>query len=113
MSTELSITLAERVAELRRGNALTQAQVAECLGISQQAYARYEAAQRKIPVDLLPKLAEAFAISVEDLLGVSVTEKKRGPQSQLERRFREIQDLPKKEQRFIIEALDRLLQKAS
>jgi transcriptional regulator with XRE-family HTH domain len=106
-------TLADRIARLRQDLGLTQAQVAANLEISQQAYARYEASQRKIPIDLLPRIAEAFEVSIEDLLGVSAQSIKRGPLSQLERRFEQIQALPKKEQRFIIETLDRLLKPVS
>jgi transcriptional regulator with XRE-family HTH domain len=110
---ELSTSLSQRISKLRKDLNLTQTQVADKLGITQPAYARYEAAQRKIPIDLMPNLASAFGISVEDLLGISTKSKKRGPQSQLEKRFEEIQALSKKEQRYIIETLDRLLKTAS
>ena len=113
VSEALSNILADRIIQLRQGLGLTQAQVAAQLGISQQAYARYEANQRKIPLDLIPQIAEALGVSVEDLLGISEASRKRGPQSQLERCFKEIQTLPKKEQRFIIETIDRLLKTAS
>jgi hypothetical protein len=46
-------------------------------------------------------------------MGISSKSKRRGPTSALEKRFEEIQSLPKKEQRFIIETLDRLLKTAS
>ena len=110
---ELSTSLAQRISKLRKDLNLTQTQVADRLSITQPAYARYEAAQRKIPIDLMPDLAKAFDVSVEDLMGISAKGKRRGPQSQLEKRFEEIQALPKKEQRFIIETLDRLLKTAS
>jgi transcriptional regulator with XRE-family HTH domain len=110
---ELSTSLSQRISKLRKDLNLTQTQVADKLGITQPAYARYEAAQRKIPIDLMPNLANAFGVSVEDLLGISTKGKKRGPQSQLEKRFEDIQALPKKEQRYIIETLDRLLKTAS
>ena len=110
---ELSTSLAQRILKLRKDLNLTQTQVADRLSITQPAYARYEAAQRKIPIDLMPELAKAFDVSIEDLMGISAKGKRRGPQSQLEKRFEEIQALPKKEQRFIIETLDRLLKTAS
>ena len=113
VSEELPISLAQRIAKLRKDLSLTQTQVAGKLGITQPAYARYEAGQRKIPIDLIAELAQAFDVSVEDLMGISAKGKKRGPQSQLEKRFEEIQTLPKKEQRYIIETLDRLLKTAS
>jgi transcriptional regulator with XRE-family HTH domain len=110
---ELSISLAQRVTQLRKDLGLTQLEVAKQLGVTQQAYGRYEAGQRKIPIDLMPALAKAFEVSVEDLMGISSKSKRRGPTSVLEKRFEEIQSLPKKEQRFIIETLDRLLKTAS
>ena len=61
----------------------------------------------------MPELAKAFEVRVEDLMGISAKGKRRGPQSQLEKRFEDIQALPKKEQRYIIETLDRLLKTAS
>ena len=114
VSEELSASIALRVSKLRRDMGITQSQVAKRLGITQQAYARYEAGQRKIPIDLIPELANAFSISIEDLWGLTVEGKKRrGPASSLEKHFEAIKALPKKEQRFIVETLDRLLQSST
>ena len=110
---EFAKALTERIASLRRLQGQTQKQVADKLGISQQAFARYEAGVRRIPTSILPVLAEALGTSVEELLGVQTNSRKRGKTSQLEHRFQLIRSLSPKERRYIVETLDRLLGVAS
>lgn len=59
--------------ELRKQKSKTQAQMGAMLGISQQAYATYENGVANPPVDILNKMAEYFGVSVDYLLGRSVT----------------------------------------
>lgn len=47
----------------------TQKEVAEYLGIVQQAYGHYESGRRQIPVENLAKLADYFNVSADDLIG--------------------------------------------
>jgi len=101
--------LAERLIRLRQREGLTQVQVAERLGVSQATYAHYERGFRRAPMERIPALAQALNASEEELFGLEPSKKKRGPSSQLEQRFERIRALPPKEQRFILEALDRLL----
>ena len=61
--------LGTRVAELRKTHGLTQAQLAESLGLTQQMIASYEVGRRRVPVSLLPALATTLAVSIEALLG--------------------------------------------
>lgn len=56
--------------ELRLRKNMTQLEVAEYLGISQQAYANYEATRREPDIANLIKLASLFNISVDILLGL-------------------------------------------
>ena len=94
---------------MRKTKQLRQEDVAEKLGIKQQSYARYEAGQRRIHVSILPTLAEALNTTIEELLGVHTKRLKRGRISQLEKRFEKINTLPPREQKFILEMLDRVL----
>ena len=103
-------TLPKRLAEIRKLQGLTQVQVAQALGTTQGTYALYESGARGISLKVLPRLAKALDTTEENLLGLERRNGKRGPASGLERRFQAIQALPKKEQRYIIETLDRLLQ---
>jgi transcriptional regulator with XRE-family HTH domain len=53
--------LGARVAQLLKDQALTQVQLAEALGISQQMVASYEVGRRRIPVSMLQPLAQALS----------------------------------------------------
>jgi transcriptional regulator with XRE-family HTH domain len=57
-----------RIASLRKAQGLTQAQLGELLGVSQQPVTSFEVARRRVPVSLLPTLAKALAVSVEELV---------------------------------------------
>ncbi len=102
--------LGNRVSTLRKEQYITQVQMAEMLGISQQLVAAYEAGGRKIPTSLIPTLAKLFAVSVEELLGITDTPSKRGPASTLQRQLEQVNNLPRSKQRLVIEMLDALIQ---
>ncbi|GAB2022918.1 helix-turn-helix transcriptional regulator [Pseudolactococcus yaeyamensis] len=59
----------ERLKSLRLEQKLTQKQIAEKLGISQQSYAQWENGKRKPSGETLQKLADFFDVSVDSLLG--------------------------------------------
>jgi len=109
LEQELTREIAERIVQLRKAQNLTQVEVAEAIGINQQNYSNYEKGIRKVPLKRLPLLAEALNTSLEELLGINDSRKKRGPMSQLERRFEQIKNLPKKDQQYIIETIDRVI----
>ena len=99
---------------LRKEQQLTQVQLAEVLGISQQYLQAFEAGRRKVPSSMLPVLAEILAISVEELIGSAQTSnKKRGPAPKLLRQVEQISQLPKSKQKFVMEMLDTVIQQAA
>lgn len=65
------MALGKRITELRKERELSQREVAESVGVSQQALFGYEIADRRVPTCLLPALARTFRVSVESLLGVA------------------------------------------
>ncbi len=105
--------LGVRVAALRKEQGLTQTQIAEMLGISQQLVASYEVGRRRIPVSALPTLARALAMPIETLLGVSNGTAKRGPTPKLQQQMARINQLPKAQQKFVMQMLETVLQQAS
>lgn len=105
--------LGQRVAELRKGQGLTQAALAARLGISQQLMASYEGGRRRLPVVLLPVLAQHLAVSVEGLLGLSNGTRKRGPVPKFQRQLEQLSRLPRAKQRFVLDMLDTVLQRTS
>jgi transcriptional regulator with XRE-family HTH domain len=99
--------------ELRKAQGLTQGQLAELLGTSQQLIAFYEKGQRRVPVDLLPDVARLLGVSVEELLGLNSTvTPKRGPTPKLQQQLERLSRLPRAKQRFVSEMLEAVLQQA-
>jgi transcriptional regulator with XRE-family HTH domain len=106
--------LGTRVAELRRTQNITQVEMAATLGVSQQTINSYEVGRRRIPVSALPTLARSLAVSLEELFGddASAT-KKRGPAPKLQQQIERIQQLPRTQQRFVMQMLDTVIAQAS
>ena len=88
--------------------------MAATLGVSQQTINSYEVGRRRIPVSALPTLARALAVSLEELFGddASAT-KKRGPAPKLQQQIERIQQLPRTQQRFVMQMLDTVIAQAS
>lgn len=102
--------LGSRVAQLRKDHGLTQVQLAEALGISQQMVASYEVGRRRIPVSMLQPLAQALTVDLDGLLGSTAkANAKRGPMPVLARQMERISALPKARQKFLIEVLESML----
>ena len=60
-----------RLKELREKELLSQRDLAQSLGVSQQTISRVEEGRGEIPTELAIKAAKFFGISVEDFLGLS------------------------------------------
>ena len=60
-----------RLKDLREDRDLSQAQVAEHLGMKQPQYSRYERGYRDIPTDILIKLAKFYKTSTDYILGLT------------------------------------------
>lgn len=61
-------TLGNRIAQYRREKSLTQEDLARTLNLSAQAVSKWENDQTCPDISLLPKLAEIFGITVDELL---------------------------------------------
>lgn len=64
---------------LRARDGKTQEQVSEACGISKVALARYETGSRKPRIEIASRLAEYYGVSVDYLLGKTISEKKPSP----------------------------------
>jgi transcriptional regulator with XRE-family HTH domain len=104
--------LGVRIAQLRKEQGLSQQALADELGIAQQTLAHYEVGRARMPVSLLPAMAEFFGIAVDDLLGVKNGAGKRGPTPLLQRQVERLSRLPKAKQKVVMEMLDGVLQQA-
>jgi transcriptional regulator with XRE-family HTH domain len=110
---EFFVAMGERITLLRKSQGITQAQLAELLGVSQQTVQAYEVGRRRIQVSALPLVARALSVSLEELLGeakpAGATRSKRGPTPKWEQQIEAISKLPRARQRFVSEMLDTVL----
>ncbi len=104
--------LGARIAELRKAQGITQVQMAEALGVSQQTVNSYEVARRRVPVSALPTLSKLFKVSIEELLGEppAKPQGKRGPASKLQKQIEIINTLPRAKQRLATDMLEAIIQ---
>ncbi|NLJ95550.1 MAG: methyltransferase domain-containing protein [Clostridiales bacterium] len=59
-----------KIAELRKGKGISQQELADVLGISFQAISKWETNVSLPDITMLPKIAEYFDVSVDELLGL-------------------------------------------
>jgi transcriptional regulator with XRE-family HTH domain len=98
-----------RVLRERRG--LTQAELANTLGITQSNVSDMERGVRGLTVHQVVKLAKALRVSADEILsGPNGSDGGKGPRSlKLLRRLRRIEQLPEPRQRAVLKVLDALL----
>ena len=105
------ISLGERISLLRKAHGITQVQLAQVLGVSQQTVQAYEVGRRRIQVAALPVVASTLSVSLEELFGQAkqAARAKRGPVSALRQQVERIEQLPKPKQKFVLEMLQTVL----
>ncbi|MEK7207841.1 MAG: helix-turn-helix transcriptional regulator [Pseudomonadota bacterium] len=101
-----------RMAELRKSAGYTQVELAEELGVTQRMIAYYEGQTDHPPTALLPGIARALRISVDELLGTKALPKTRKPRNtRLHRRLEQIEQLGAKEKRQVVQFLDTFIER--
>ena len=106
-------TLGARLARLRKEQSLSQQALADELGVAQQTLAHYEVGRARMPVSLLPTLAQFFGIGADELLGLENGAGKRGPAPLLQRQIERLSRLPKTKQKVVMEMLEGVLSQAT
>lgn len=101
-------TFGQRLRQLRKNRGLTQVRLAEQVSSSQRAICSYEQDRTDPPLYVIPKLADALDVTVEDLLGLNGRPvKKRGSRdSFLVKKIEEISQLPDRKQRTILQVIN-------
>lgn len=69
-----TIKLNEQIAFLRKQKGLTQEELANALGVTNQAVSKWESAQCCPDIQILPDLAKIFDVSIDELVGYKSTE---------------------------------------
>ena len=71
----MNLNFGANLKRLRRERDMTQDQLAEVFGVSTQAVSRYETNAAYPDIEMLPVIAGYFGVTVDSLLGVSLSEK--------------------------------------
>lgn len=99
-----------RLYDLREKAGLTQAQVAERLGISARAYAFWERDPVAVKAEQLAALAKLFDVSVDHLVGQKPPKKRNGGQIGMARQaFEQVSKLPRARQQYILRVVEDLV----
>ena len=103
-------TFGHRLARLRKARGLSQTALGKQIGISKRMVVYYEVESDRPPAHLLPALAKALTVSIDDLMGAGHL-----PSEPVEvdvrvwRRFQRLQALPPDSRKTVLKLLDSLL----
>lgn len=101
---------AARLRAMRMAAGISQAGLARQLGIPSRTLCFYEVDADHIPSKLVPSLAQALGVSVEQVLGINESSSsKRGPKSHWERQLDVVSRLPRHQQKKIIDVVNALV----
>jgi transcriptional regulator with XRE-family HTH domain len=108
-------TFGQRLRRIRKLRGFTQVELAEAIGSSQRAICSYEQDRTAPPAHLLPKLAQALSLSLDELMGLSQKQLKgRQPaQARWARKIEQIEKLPERKQRTILQVIDMAMKSVS
>lgn len=106
----LQETFGRRAARLRKARGLTQRDLGKQIGLSYRMVAYYESQTDRPPVHVLPDLARALGVGVDELLGARPVQ---GDPFEADvrvwRRLQKIQSLPLAKRKAVLQVLDALL----
>jgi transcriptional regulator with XRE-family HTH domain len=109
-SNEPRTDFGQRLLAAREALGLSQAQVAEKLGITQKAYAVWERYPVALRPDQIEKVADILQVSVEHLFGkAGKSARGRGPAGKLRQVFEQASQLPRHQQSKVAELLENYL----
>ena len=65
----------DRIRALREDRDLTQSQIAQVLGTTQQQYSKYETGTQELPARHILTLCQFYCVSADELLGIELSHK--------------------------------------
>ena len=89
----MKLMIGENIRKLRREKDMTQERLAERLGVTYQSVSRWENGTAYPDMELLPAISGIFSVSVDELLGISESEKEKRAEELCDE-FCRIQNLP-------------------
>ena len=100
----------ERLFAFRQLRGYSQMQLAESIGVSQQALAGWERSTTALRPDDITKLAITLNVSSDELLGLATKPKRKGgPVGKTQQVFETVSKLPRHQQEKIVDVLETLI----
>ena len=102
-----------RLASLRKAAGFTQIELAAELGVSQRMVAYYESPAATPPANLLPQIAAALGVSIDELFGVGAKRRlvKQDGDSRLRRRLLANEKLDVADKRQVLHVIDAFIER--
>ena len=100
--------LGERIAQARERRGISQYELADLMGVSQQSVAAWERKVSSIRSDTLTKLATLLETSADELLGLKAP-RNVGPTGRLRQVFEEASELPRRQQQRIVGVVEDMI----
>lgn len=97
----------ERLHALREAAGLSQAQLAEKLGMAQRSYSQWERRPVALRHDQLEALAAALGVTMAELVGAPETKpRSSGPTGKLRQAFERASKLPREQQKHVLRVVE-------
>jgi transcriptional regulator with XRE-family HTH domain len=99
-----------RIKRFRLAKGLSQAQLADKIGVTRETITAYESGRARLLDDVILNLAKALSVSADEILGLKAAPK--GDESsgiRFTRRLRELEQLPEQKRKAILKTLDDLI----
>ena len=100
--------LGQRIAQARERRGISQYELADRMGVSQQSVAAWERKVSSIRSDTLTKLATLLEISADELLGLKPP-RNSGPSGRVRHVFEEASQLPRRQQQRIVGVVEDMI----
>jgi transcriptional regulator with XRE-family HTH domain len=98
--------MSERIRRIRKQKGLSQTDLGELIGVSQQVITNYERGAREPNVEILLKIAGALGVTIEALIGEKSFKPEDMTPRALQKRFELIKKLPPEKQKAFINMVD-------
>ena len=108
--TTPNATFGRHLARLRKTAGFTREELATELGATRRVIAYYETESQYPPADLLVGLAQAINVNLDTLMGMERKTKAVKPSSRIERRIKNIEALPPRAKRQIVQLIDTFIE---
>lgn len=102
------IKISQRIKKVRKQKGLSQTELGERIGVSQQVITNYERNIREPDIETLLKIAGALDVSLEMLIGEKPLKPENSTSRALQKRFEQVKKLSPDKQKAFITFVDAL-----